>query len=281
MATQVEAARLLTIRAARLKDAGERSDMEAGMAKLFASEAGRFCVEESFRIHGGYGYSKEYEIERLYRDAPLLLIGEGTSRDPAHGHREEAPAATQGLSRPPAGPIATVPPVSGLLSRIDWRPRVLRTTGSVTEGIYGLILAVSVIAISREYESSNAGTVAVTVLVTGVVFWLAHVYARILSRSMAGDRMLTRAEAREVLRHDWPLVEVTIPLVLILLLGALDVVGDETAILLAVFAALLELGTSGAYAARTSGAGIPMTILSAAVAVGLGGAVVLLKVLVH
>jgi len=79
MATQVEAARLLTMRAARLKDAGVRSDMEAGMAKLFASEAGRFCVEESFRIHGGYGYSKEYEIERLYRDAPLLLIGEGTS----------------------------------------------------------------------------------------------------------------------------------------------------------------------------------------------------------
>jgi alkylation response protein AidB-like acyl-CoA dehydrogenase len=79
MATQVEAARLLTLRAARLKDAGQRSDLEAGMAKLFASEAGRFCVEESFRIHGGYGYSKEYEIERLYRDAPLLLIGEGTS----------------------------------------------------------------------------------------------------------------------------------------------------------------------------------------------------------
>ena len=79
MATQVDAARLLTVRAARLKDAGARSDLEAGMAKLFASEAGRFCVEESFRIHGGYGYSKEYEIERLYRDAPLLLIGEGTS----------------------------------------------------------------------------------------------------------------------------------------------------------------------------------------------------------
>ncbi len=79
MATQVDAARLLTLRAARMKDAGVRSDLEAGMAKLFASEAGRFCVEESFRIHGGYGYSKEYEIERLYRDAPLLLIGEGTS----------------------------------------------------------------------------------------------------------------------------------------------------------------------------------------------------------
>jgi alkylation response protein AidB-like acyl-CoA dehydrogenase len=79
MATQVEAARLLTIKAARLKDAGERSDMEAGMAKLFASEAAHFCAEECLRIHGGYGYSKEYEIERLYRDAPLLLIGEGTS----------------------------------------------------------------------------------------------------------------------------------------------------------------------------------------------------------
>ena len=79
MATQVDAARLLTLRAARMKDSGERSDIEAGMAKLFASEAGRYCAEESLRVHGGYGYSKEYEIERIYRDAPLLLIGEGTS----------------------------------------------------------------------------------------------------------------------------------------------------------------------------------------------------------
>jgi alkylation response protein AidB-like acyl-CoA dehydrogenase len=79
MATKVEAARLLTFKAARMKDAGERSDLEAGMAKLFASEAAKEVVEEALRIHGGYGYSKEYEIERLYRDAPLLLIGEGTS----------------------------------------------------------------------------------------------------------------------------------------------------------------------------------------------------------
>ncbi len=79
MATKVEAARLLTRKAAMLKDAGQRSDLEAGMAKLFASEAGKEVVEDAFRIHGGYGYSKEYEIERLYRDAPLLLIGEGTS----------------------------------------------------------------------------------------------------------------------------------------------------------------------------------------------------------
>src|SRR5436309_13738957 len=79
MGTRVEAARLLTMKAARLKDAGERSDLEAGMAKLFASEAARSNAEEALRIHGGYGYSKEYEIERIYRDAPLLLIGEGTS----------------------------------------------------------------------------------------------------------------------------------------------------------------------------------------------------------
>src|SRR4029453_4112076 len=79
MATKVEAARLLTFKAARMKDAGQRSDVEAGMAKLYASEAGKEVVEDAFRIHGGYGYSKEYEVERLYRDAPLLLIGEGTS----------------------------------------------------------------------------------------------------------------------------------------------------------------------------------------------------------
>jgi alkylation response protein AidB-like acyl-CoA dehydrogenase len=79
MATRVEAARLMTLKAARMKDAGERSDLEAGMAKLFASEAAHSNAEESLRIHGGYGYSKEYEIERIYRDAPLLLIGEGTS----------------------------------------------------------------------------------------------------------------------------------------------------------------------------------------------------------
>jgi alkylation response protein AidB-like acyl-CoA dehydrogenase len=79
MGTRVEASRLLTMKAARMKDAGERSDIEAGMAKLFASESAKENAEEALRIHGGYGYSKEYEIERIYRDAPLLLIGEGTS----------------------------------------------------------------------------------------------------------------------------------------------------------------------------------------------------------
>jgi alkylation response protein AidB-like acyl-CoA dehydrogenase len=79
MATKVEAAHQMMVRAARTKDSGDRNDLEAGMAKYLASEYCRDVVEDSFRIHGGYGYSKEYEIERLYREAPMLLIGEGTA----------------------------------------------------------------------------------------------------------------------------------------------------------------------------------------------------------
>ncbi|MGW5722184.1 acyl-CoA dehydrogenase family protein [Amycolatopsis sp. NPDC003865] len=79
MATKVEAAHLMMVNAARLKDSGERNDVEAGMAKLIASEYCAEVTQDAFRIHGGYGYSKEYEIERLMREAPFLLIGEGTS----------------------------------------------------------------------------------------------------------------------------------------------------------------------------------------------------------
>ena len=79
MATKVESAHLMMVNAARLKDSGERNDVEAGMAKYLASELCAEVTQASFRIHGGYGYSKEYEIERLMRDAPFLLIGEGTS----------------------------------------------------------------------------------------------------------------------------------------------------------------------------------------------------------
>jgi len=79
MATKVETAHQMMVRAARKKDSGERNDLEAGMAKYLAAEYCHEVVESSFRIHGGYGFSKEYEIERLYREAPMLLIGEGTS----------------------------------------------------------------------------------------------------------------------------------------------------------------------------------------------------------
>ncbi|HEY6378259.1 MAG TPA: acyl-CoA dehydrogenase family protein [Candidatus Dormibacteraeota bacterium] len=79
MATKIEAARLLTRKAARLKDSGERVDVEAGMAKLFATEVCMEVVTTAMRVYGGYGFSKEFPIEQLYRDAPLLIIGEGTS----------------------------------------------------------------------------------------------------------------------------------------------------------------------------------------------------------
>ena len=79
MAIKVEAAHQMMAVAARKKDSGERNDLEAGMAKYLASEYAKEVVEDSFRIHGGYGFSKEYEIERLYREVPMLLIGEGTA----------------------------------------------------------------------------------------------------------------------------------------------------------------------------------------------------------
>ena len=79
MGTKLEAARLMMLSAAKKKSAGVRSDLEAGMAKYFCSETCHEIVTEALRVHGGYGYSAEYTIERLYRDAPFLLIGEGTS----------------------------------------------------------------------------------------------------------------------------------------------------------------------------------------------------------
>jgi len=79
MATRVDAARLLTVRAAAALDAGQRSDLEAGMAKLFASEACLQVTADAIKVHGGYGYSAEFDVERYYRDAPLMVVGEGTN----------------------------------------------------------------------------------------------------------------------------------------------------------------------------------------------------------
>jgi alkylation response protein AidB-like acyl-CoA dehydrogenase len=79
MATKLTAARQLTFYAAQRYDSGERSDMEAGMAKLFASEVAMEIALNAVRIHGGYGYSTEYDVERYFRDAPLMIVGEGTN----------------------------------------------------------------------------------------------------------------------------------------------------------------------------------------------------------
>jgi butyryl-CoA dehydrogenase len=79
MATKIEASRLLMLEAAGRKDAGERADLEAGMAKLFATETAEEVALEAMRIHGGYGYSQEFVVERIYRDAPVLILGEGSN----------------------------------------------------------------------------------------------------------------------------------------------------------------------------------------------------------
>ena len=79
MATKLTAARQLTRYAAERYDSGERCDMEAGMAKLFASEVAMEIALNAVRIHGGYGYSTEYDVERYFRDAPLMIVGEGTN----------------------------------------------------------------------------------------------------------------------------------------------------------------------------------------------------------
>lgn len=79
MATKIRAARLLVLDAAEKLDTGVRCDLEAGMAKLFASEVGMEVALDAMRIHGGYGYSKEFDVERYFRDAPLMIIGEGTN----------------------------------------------------------------------------------------------------------------------------------------------------------------------------------------------------------
>jgi alkylation response protein AidB-like acyl-CoA dehydrogenase len=79
MATRLSAARQLTLHASRRYDRGERADMEAGMAKVFASETAMSIALDAVRIHGGYGYSTDYDVERYFRDAPLMIVGEGTN----------------------------------------------------------------------------------------------------------------------------------------------------------------------------------------------------------
>ena len=120
MATKVEVAHTMMVKAARLKDTGKRMDVEAGMAKMVASEYANEVVEDAFRIHGGYGYSKEYEIERLMREVKFMLIGEGTSdiqkmiigRVAAQG----LPAALSRSGRPPLASAAASAAASASLA---------------------------------------------------------------------------------------------------------------------------------------------------------------------
>jgi multisubunit Na+/H+ antiporter MnhG subunit len=166
-------------------------------------------------------------------------------------------------------------------SGLDWRPFAIRTSESATQGVYGLILATAVIAISRESDPSDAGQAAISMLVTALVFWLAHLYAHLLGRAVSRDGRLTRAAVARAARENWSLVEVAIPLVLILWLGAFGVIPERAALVAATVLALVELAATGAYAAIRQGAGPGGTLLSATIALVLGLFIVLLKVLIH
>jgi hypothetical protein len=194
--------------------------------------------------------------------------------------RAKAVAASRAVPRAPQRPRASSfnhPRSSGW----GWRPLVARTSGSATEGVYGLILATSVIAVSRAHEPLDAGWVALAVLVTALVFWLGHVYSYVLGVGVSAEQELTRAELTHALRNHWSLVEVVIPLVLVLGLGAIGVIPDRAAVVAATVVALMELAAAGAYAAIRRGAGPRGAVASAAIALALGLVVVLLNALLH
>ncbi len=186
----------------------------------------------------------------------------------------------RGPDPPEAAKAAVVRERSSHSAR-DWRPLVLRTSGSATHGVYGLILATAVITISRELDSPDAGRASVNVLVAALVFWLAHVYARLLGRAVSRDWSWSRGAVVGAMREHWSLVEVAIPLVLVLALGAIGVIPDGTALGVATALALMELAATGAYAAINHGASRAGALGSAMIALALGIAIVLLKVLIH
>jgi hypothetical protein len=138
-----------------------------------------------------------------------------------------------------------------------------------------------VIAVSRAHEPLDAGWVALAVLVTALVFWLGHVYSYVLGVGVSAEQELTRAEFTHALRNHWSLVEVVIPLVLVLGLGAIGVIPDRAAVVAATVVALMELAAAGAYAAIRRGAGPRGAVASAAIALALGLVVVLLNALLH
>lgn len=160
-----------------------------------------------------------------------------------------------------------------------WRPLVVRTSGNAREGVYGLILALSVVAVARGAGHPDASDVAWEELVTALVFWLAHAYADVLSIGLKREHGVNASVIARTLRVHWSLVEVTIPLLITLGLGAAGVFSDSTAVTLVIVIALWELAGAGAYAAK--GNSLLRVLLSAAVSAGLGLAIVALKALLH
>ncbi len=148
--------------------------------------------------------------------------------------------------------------------------------------IYGLILVDSVLAVYREEASSiGAGTVAATVFVTSLVFWLAHVYAELLAFRIEHGRPPRWPDWLDAMRYEWPIVQSTWAPILALLLGIADIISDKKAVTLALIVCFAELGALGLESARRGGATGAVAWASGAVALLLGGLVVFLKVVVQ
>jgi hypothetical protein len=163
-----------------------------------------------------------------------------------------------------------------------WRPGVHHAARrDVAGAIYGLILATSVIAVSRQYEPHNAGVTAVTVIVTASVFWLAHVYTRVMALGAAEHHMPTWGQIQQTLDHEWPLVQAGILPTAVLLLGPLGMLEDDVAQEVAIGTCLLELGVTGIVVARAAGARGLLVGVSAAIAASFGVIVIVLKTVVH
>ena len=210
--------------------------------------------------------------DQLASDVASRERGRAEEDHRGHRQRSKSPAAGEPLREQTAKDGRRSP---GL------RPLAARTSEGATEGIYGLVLALSVIAVSWYYGHGDAGQVGLSVLVTAVVFWLAHVYAYVLGRDMSQENRVTRAEVVQSLRENWSLIEVVIPLLLVLGLGEIHVITDTAAIVAATVIATAELAVAGGYAAARHGARRGAVMAAAALGMSLGVLVVLLKVLAY
>lgn len=148
-------------------------------------------------------------------------------------------------------------------------------------GVYGTILATSLIAAFSEDEEAGSGDILVSVLLTVAVFWAAHVYADVLGRSAGGHRSVGRAEVIASIRHEWPLVEAAVVPCLALALGALGPLGDDASFDLALALGVVSMAAWGLVAARAAGARPAVTVATTVASTGLGLVIVALKVLVE
>ncbi|MBN1529122.1 MAG: hypothetical protein JW895_08680 [Thermoleophilaceae bacterium] len=163
-----------------------------------------------------------------------------------------------------------------------WQPGIrYAAQRDVAGAIYGLILATSVIAVSQQYEPHNSGVTAVTVIVTALVFWLAHVYTKVMAVGVREHHTPTWAEVRHVLDEEWPLVQAGLLPTTVLLLGPLGILADDAAQDIAIGVCLMELGLTGLVVARAAGARGLLVGVSAAISVSFGVIVIVLKTIVH